>query len=242
MSSEVMLIVLGVAAGIMLVCVFLLLGMYVRIRKSYDALTASYHELEELNSVLRAQRHDQLNHLQVVYGMTELGEYDEIAEYLKPLYLELKKTGKALKTSKPAINALIMAKQQAAERDGIDFFVEVKSKLDNLKIQDWELCKILSNLIDNAMTALMEKPEERNLRVDISEDRDAYVFEISNNGPEIPKEAIAHIFKQGYSTKKEEGHGMGLAIVRKAVNDAGGTINCSSDPEETVFTVRLWKK
>lgn len=241
MDPKVMMTVFGLAAALMLFCVLLLLGMYVRIRKNFDALLTSYRELEELNSVLRTQRHDQLNHLQVVYGMTEMGDYEDIAGYLRPLYMELKKTGKALKTSRPAINALIMAKQQAAEKADIDFFVEVKSALEDVRIRDWELCKILSNLIDNAMTALMEKPEGRCLRVDISEDKEAYIFEISNNGPEIPGEAMGHIFRQGYSTKKEEGHGMGLAIVKKTVTEAGGEITCHSDPEETVFTVRSLK-
>lgn len=241
MSHEILMLVTGLAAILLLLCVLLLLGMYGKIRKSNEALIRSYHELEELNTVLRAQRHDQLNHLQIVYGMAELGEYDEIAKYLKPIYLELQKTGKALKTSRPAVNALIMAKQQAAEKNGIDFFVEVKSSLEGLKIQDWELCKVLSNLIDNAVTALLEKPEDRSLRVDITEDRDAFIFEISNNGPEIPREALGQLFKQGFSTKKEEGHGMGLAIVKRTLADAGGEISCHSDPSETVFTVRIVK-
>lgn len=241
MSSEVMMLVFGIAAALMLVCVLMLLGLFKKMKRNYDSLSQSYRELEELNTVLRAQRHDQLNHLQVVYGMTQLGEYDEIKEYLRPVYTELQKTGKALKTSKPAVNALIMAKQQSAENQGIDFFVEVKSSLEGLKIQDWELCRILSNLIDNAATALQEKPDERNLKLDISEDRDAFIFEVSNNGPEIPKAAMEQIFRQGYSTKKEEGHGMGLAIVKRTVGNAGGAVTCHSNPEETVFIVRLNK-
>lgn len=242
MNYETVLIITGVAAGLMLICVLLLLNMYRRIRKDFEALLASFHNLEVLNSTLRTQRHDQMNHLQVVYGMIELGEYDEIKEYLKPIFTELQKTGKALRTSKPAVNALIMAKQQEAEREDIDFFVEVKSSLETLEIPDWELCKILANLIDNAMTALHERQEERRLRVDITEERDAFVFEIANNGPAIDEDMIETIFKQGFSTKKEEGHGMGLSIVKKAVTEAGGTITCRSDSKETAFTVRLYKE
>ena len=80
MNYETVLIITGVAAGLMLICVLLLLNMYRRIRKDFEALLASFHNLEVLNSTLRTQRHDQMNHLQVVYGMIELGEYDEIKE------------------------------------------------------------------------------------------------------------------------------------------------------------------
>ena len=241
MSLKFILIVLSVTAVLMLVCVVLLIRIVSRQKKNYDTLLASYNDLEELNSHLRAQRHDQLNHLQVVYGMCELGEYGEIENYLKPIYSDLKKTGKALKTSKPAINALIMAKQQTAEQQGIDFYVEVKSSLDGLKIKDWELCKILSNLIDNSITALTEKSGEKSLRIDINENPDSYILEVSNNGPEIPKEVLSQLFVPGFSTKKESGHGMGLAIVKKTVTDAGGDIKVSTDANETVFTVHIAK-
>ena len=67
------------------------------------------------------------------------------------------KTGKALKTSKPAINALLKAKMGEAEGKSIDVYVEVKSDLKELHVADWEVCKVLSNLIDNAMTAFVVK-------------------------------------------------------------------------------------
>ena len=43
------------------------------------------------------------------------------------------------------------------------------------------------------------------------------------------------------STKKEEGHGMGLAIVSEILNENGGDIELSSDDDETVFTVSFGK-
>ena len=63
-----------------------------RLRHQYDALVSSYRDLERLNSDLRAQRHDYLNHLQVVYGLMELEEYDELKTYLAPIYKGMMKT------------------------------------------------------------------------------------------------------------------------------------------------------
>ena len=222
-------------------CVIVFVTIYTRLRHQYDALVSSYRDLERLNSDLRAQRHDYLNHLQVVYGLMELDEYYELKNYLAPIYTGLMKTGKALKTKNPAVNALLRAKMEEAESKGIDFYVEVTSDLSGLKAEPWELCKVLANLMDNAITALEAIPSEKKLRVDIGEDRDSYRFSVANNGPAIPEELQESIFREGFTTKKESGHGMGLSIVTQVLKTYKGTINLSSTEEETVFRIRIPK-
>ena len=215
--------------------------MLICLKGNYDALLESYHNLEELNSTLRAQRHDYLNHLQVVYGMMELEEYADLHKYLEPVYKDMLKTGKALKTSKPAINALLKAKMGEAEGKDIDVYVEVKSDLKELHVADWEVCKVLSNLIDNAMTALEGWSGERKIEIDVTETKEEYIFTVSNSGPMIPEDMKEQIFKQGFTTKHEEGHGMGLYIVQNVLKENAGNISLASDEKETAFVVRFKK-
>lgn len=220
---------------VLAVCILCLLVTYQKLKQHYDDLQMSHKNLEQLNSELRSQRHDYLNHLQVVYGLMQLEEYDELQKYLQPIYKGMQKTGKALKTSKPAINALLKAKMDEAESKNIDFYVEVKSDLKELHMEDWELCKVISNIVDNAMTALEARENEKNITLEIIEDRDSYYFSISNNGPKIPKEMQETIFKQGFTSKKEEGHGMGLYIVMNVIKAYKGTMKLISNEKETVF-------
>lgn len=222
-------------------CIIVFVTIYTRLRQQYDALHSSYRDLERLNSDLRAQRHDYLNHLQVVYGLMELEEYDELKTYLAPIYKGMMKTGKALKTRNPAVNALLRAKMEEAESKGIDFYVEVSSDLSGLTVEPWELCKVLANLMDNAITALEDNPSEKKLRVDIGEDKEYFRFSVANNGPAIPKELQESIFKEGFTTKKESGHGMGLYIVTQVLKTYKGTITFSSTEEETVFSICIPK-
>lgn len=230
-----------VAVLVLAVCMALVLIQHKKQRLQLLQLQESLKNLEQLNFELRAARHDYLNHLQVVYGLLELEEYEDLKKYLEPVYKGIMKTGKALKTSKPALNALLKAKIQEAEGKQIDLYVEVKSDLQKLTVEDWQLCKVLSNLVDNAMTALLEKAEERKLEIDINEDREHYLFTVSNNGNAIPKELQENIFKRGFSTKKESGHGMGLAIVSDIVKENKGIISLSSTEEQTSFTVSFQK-
>ena len=226
---------------ILMICLLGVLILYGRLRRQQESLIESFYQLQKMNEILRGQRHDYLNHMQVVYGMLELREYEELKNYLEPIYKNLMKTGKAIRTSIPAVNALLMAKLGEAEKDDIDFYIEVKSDLKGLQIEPWELCKVLSNLIDNGITALLDKEGERKLMLDISETKEAYFFSVGDNGAPIPAERKTAIFSPGISTKKEEGHGMGLFIVANVLRENNGTIRLSSDEKQTVFTVELQK-
>lgn len=223
-------------------CLVILLRAYQRLTRRNRTLRESVENLGALNDRLRMDRHDYLNHLQVVYGLMELEEYDEMNAYLRKVYKELLKTGKAIKTSKPAINALLAAKMAECEEKGIEFLVEVKSDLKDVGIEDWELCKVLSNLIDNAVRAAEEcDSEEKSVRVNITETAEKYVFEVEDNGQKIPDEIREIIFRKGFTTKKGDGHGMGLAIVSRIVSDNKGEIELATDEQKTVFTVQFKK-
>jgi sensor histidine kinase regulating citrate/malate metabolism len=152
------------------------------------------------------------------------------------------KVNRALKTSQPAVNALLQAKMDEAESQDIDFFLEVASQLSELAIEPWELCKVLGNLIDNAVAAVEKLPGEKRISLEIRETKEAYLFDVRNNGPIIQKEYRKLIFHQGFTTKGGTDHGMGLSIVSAIVKEARGSITYESTEEETCFRVTIPKK
>lgn len=216
-------------------------GLYFASRYKNDNLEESINNLEELNTKLRSQRHDYLNHFQVIYGLMELNEYEEAKKYIEPVFKDIMKVSKALKTAQPAVNALLQAKIELAEKNNIDLFLEIRSELKNIPIEPWNLCKVLANIIDNSMTALATKIKDKQINIEIGEDKINYTFLISNNGPKIPENQIDEIFKQGYSTKNEQGHGMGLFIVAKIIHEASGRISVESKDDKTSFIIELPK-
>lgn len=217
-------------------------GLFSVLRYQNKSFEQSMENLERLNVKLREQRHDYLNQIQVVYGLLELEEYQEARNYLRPVFKDILKVNQALRTAQPAVNALLQAKLEAAEKQGIDFYLEVGTQLKELQIEPWELCKVLANLIDNAAAAVGLIEGERRITLRLEEDRDTYRILVQNNGPAIPPERQKLIFARGYTTKKEEGHGMGLAIVTEVLKEAGGSICLTSEEEETTFSVVLPKQ
>ena len=210
-----------------------------RISDQADMLEESHKNLEELNLEMRKQRHDFMNHLQVVYSLVELGDNRETCEYIERVYGDLKRVGRVLKTSVPALNALIAAKQNDAEENGIQMRTDVRTSLEGLDVPGWELCRVLGNLIDNAFDALKDIPAPE-VRLSLSEDVQYFRFSVWNNGPEIPDKIKERIFEERFSTKGSD-RGMGLSIVRDVVTRHEGSINLVSDSDGTSFQITFRK-
>lgn len=206
-----------------------------------DMLQQTLYELEELNRTLRAQRHDFMNHLQVVYGLIELEEFNDTREYIEKVYKDIQSVNRVMRTSSPALNALLQAKVLACEKRGIETKLNITSQFEQIKIPSWELCRILGNIIDNAIFALNDMLEYKYIQIDLYEDIKAYYFCIKNNGPEIPEENKHKIFEPGFTTKGTNGDGMGLAIAKDTIQNYGGSIEVFSDSEETSFEGKLPK-
>ena len=196
-------------------------------------LEEAYRQLEQLNRTLRAQRHDFKNHLQVVYSLTEMAAYNDVQEYVQRIYEDVQSVGSHIRTSVPAVNALISAKAADCAERGIAFQTDIQSQWDQVQIPGWEMCRILGNLVDNAMDAVLErKDREPWVRVYIGEDIRCWKLEVSNNGPEIPASRRRDIFQPGFTTKSA-GHGNGLSIVSELLEKYNGEMHLSSDAEVT---------
>ena len=199
-----------------------------------DALGDMVAQMDELNRALRAQRHDFLNHLQVVYSLIEMEEYQEAGDYIERIYGDMQSVSKALRTDSPAINALLRAKLAECEAAGILTEIDTAGSWKDMGMPAWEFCRILSNLIDNAMDAL-ENTANSSLRIMLHEDTHGYAFSVANNGPVIPPEAMRRIFEPGVSSHGE-GRGMGLYIVRSTLQKYGGEIHVASEERGTIFS------
>jgi len=211
-------------------------------KKGSNNLIDTIKDLESFNKTLRTQRHDYLNHIQVIYSLMELEEFDEARNYMEPVYKDIVRISKALKTSKPAVNALLQAKLQMAEKNEIEMELEIKSDLKHLNMEPWEFCRVIGNIIDNAIFALKLKPDNRYMLVEFSEDVQNIKINISNNGYTIPKEIMDNIFEEGFTTKGNKGEGMGLAIVKEIIETFHGTVAVTSDEKRTSFEIVIPKK
>ena len=205
-----------------------------------DSLEDALSMLTQQQATLRAQRHDFMNHLQVVSGLLELEEYAAAGEYIEKVYGDIVKVNRTLKTAHPAINALLAAKMGDCENRGIALTLEIGSPWEGMTVPSWEICRALGNLIDNAMDALQGTSEHPAIRIRLGESLHEFSLSVTNNGPAIPEAIRERIFQSGFSTKSA-GRGMGLAIVEEIVRNHQGHLSLTSDEKETCFSITLPK-
>ncbi|EGD49803.1 signal transduction histidine kinase regulating citrate/malate metabolism [Ruminiclostridium papyrosolvens DSM 2782] len=212
-----------------------------QINSKNDTLVQTLFQLEELNKTLRAQRHDFMNHLQVVYGLIELEEFSDTKDYIEKVYNDIQKVSRVMRTSNPAFNALLQAKVLAGEKRGIETRLTVNSRFDKIKIPTWEFCRVIGNIIDNAIYALENSQGNKYIEIILHEDIKYYYFTIKDNGSGMPQDIIDKIFETGFTTKGNKGEGMGLAITKETLLNYGGSINVRVDNGETIFEGQIPK-
>jgi signal transduction histidine kinase len=114
--------------------------------------------------------------------------------------------------------------------DGIDFYND-----------PWRIAEILRNLISNAIKyrKLDEPHSEIAIRINVDHLRAEITF--ADNGIGIEEKNLARVFEMFYrATEQSDGSGIGLYIVKNAVDKIGGQISVASLLSEgTRFTIIL---
>ena len=90
--------------------------------------------------------------------------------------------------------------------------------------------QILVNLVNNAADAMRDRPGPRLIAIRIGAEGDAVRIQVTDSGPGIPEEHLAHLFDPFFTTKST-GIGMGLNICRSTIEAMGGELTVNNLPE-----------
>ena len=124
------------------------------------------------------------------------------------------------------------------EKKDIDLDVELEDLSytgnESLMLHVWD------NLIGNAIKF---SPPGGLVGVSLKREGEQAVFRVEDCGPGIDEASLSHIFEKFYqsdSSHKQEGNGLGLALVKQILELCGGTVSAENLPEGGCrFTVRL---
>jgi signal transduction histidine kinase len=97
---------------------------------------------------------------------------------------------------------------------------------------------VLLNLVLNAIEAVSENGQIKVATEETDGSREI-ILSMTDNGPGIAPEDLSRIFEP-YFTKRPGGTGLGLALVRRIVEEHGGKIQATNQPEGGArFEIRL---
>lgn len=236
---------------IIIVIAIIIIGMFLSLILTYNLFTFEKQQrtlekqqlyithLQEMMQVIKAQRHDFINHLQVVYGLLQIGENNQALEYITDLYQDIQVSGEILRLAIPELIALLMVKMGVATARGISLSIAVESDLAELEVKPLDMAAIVGNLINNALEAVEDFPAlQRKVDIKVSENTRYFVIQTLNPGY-ISPEIRRLIFTSGFSTKQGTSErGLGLSSVEHLVKKYRGKIVLSSHQEKgTRFTV-----
>jgi two-component system sensor histidine kinase AgrC len=193
--------------------------------------------LQEMMQIIKAQRHDFVNHLQVIYGMVTLGNENQVKSYIDTLYKDIQVTNNILQIAFPELSALLLVKTGVATARNISLEIKQNSDLSNLMVPPMELVTVVGNLLNNALEAVEDfDPCLRTVKIRFFEKPGLYIIQTQNPGY-MPPDIKSKILEPGFSTKTGE-RGIGLASIKYQVEKRNGMVLVSSHPEHgTRFTI-----
>lgn len=99
---------------------------------------------------------------------------------------------------------------------------------------------ILGNLISNAIKYQKEDETDKKVSINIIVSKEQVEISIADNGMGILNEHLEKIFTQFFKSKVNHGSGLGLFIVKEALNKINGRIAVNSDPiDGTTFKIMI---
>lgn len=102
------------------------------------------------------------------------------------------------------------------------------------------LLRVIGNITDNAIQAMDGKGVMHfSTRTIFAEDVPWMEVTVGNDGPVIPSVCLSRLFDPFFTKGKRNGTGLGLAICRRLVEAHGGTIDVTSVPGSTAFSLIL---
>lgn len=173
-----------------------------------------YHQIlmmKKEKQEFRKIKHDFTNIITTASGFIEIGKPDKALNILTNANDDLLGLAGFSICSNETINTIIYIKQQQAEKNHIKMTTIIEEEYI-VRVDDYDLCRLLHNIIDNSLNAASKIDDNRYCNINISINEDSITIK-SENGFNKSKKI----------TKAKTGeHGNGIGIINEIVSKYGG--------------------
>lgn len=199
-----------------------------------DLMEKHCEEVENMYRQTRGWRHDYRNHIQTMKAYLSMGRYEELAEYLEQLDMDLSQVDTVVKTGNVMVDAVLNSKISVARAKQIA--VDAKARVpQHMSVAEVDLCVILGNLLDNAIEACMgiEEESQRFIRIyiDVLQGQ-LYLYVLNATAGILKRRGNSYL-----STKDSREHGYGLMRMDRVVEKYHGYLD--RQDEEGVFATEV---
>ncbi len=203
--------------------------------------------LQESNEVLqltnKIMRHDILNDVQVARSALDLYQDEQDEELLDKLASRLEQSASLINRMQE-LETLVTAGDTLKPyrvRDVVgdmaeDYDVDVSINGDCTVQADAAFPSVIDNILENAVV----HGEADHIDVTMEDQDGRCSLCIADNGTGIPDDVKDRVFEERYSHGGHAGSGLGLYIVRKAIERYGGSVTIEdNEPSGTIVSIHL---
>ncbi len=154
--------------------------------------------MEDLLEVLRVQRHNFLNHLQVISGLLQLKKHDRIMDYIIQIGDEYNQDSLVGRLEVPEIVVAILSSDLAAGKQGIKINKRITTGLEKGIAKAEEAADILKQLLKLVISVVWNADSEKQeIELDIKEEAAKYAFRLK-----LPCSVIEEEFRNEFEALK----------------------------------------
>ena len=205
-----------------------------RVNQELVESEARYFEASaEANKQIRAMKHDMKNNMQVLQMLLEKGDYDRMKEYIGEMSQNIESADVSAHTGDTIADAIISDKKNKAEKAGVT--LNVSGVITDVDFSPVDTCKILGNILDNAIEAVSDERfvdlDPSYKVIDLSFKKTEKFFMISMVNP--CNDAPVYVGDRIISSKANKSeHGFGLQNAKEAALKYGGdmSVECTAKP------------
>ena len=191
----------------------------------------NYKLLQENEEELRSLRHDIKNHILMIEEYLNKSNTETAIEHIKGISKTLDAISTVIYTSNPSIDAAVNIGGRKARVAGIDYKVQVLGNAE-VKVEAVDICRLLSNAIDNAIEAAQET-KEKYIFMEIKISEENIIIHIENSTQKEKSSLLT-------SKKDRKNHGFGMIGIKKVVNKQNGVMNYNLN--NGVFSLNIMLK
>ncbi|MBQ9826614.1 MAG: GHKL domain-containing protein [Firmicutes bacterium] len=206
------------------------------------ALVEAVRGRQSSEEAIRALRHDLKNHAISMKLMLDNGETDEAQKYLDSFIEAASDTVESYHTGSELLDGLLKLKLAPAIEAGVDVGCTLDFRAAAEKIDNFDLCVLMGNVLDNAVEACAAMPAgtSKYIRISGGHAANCQLIKIDNscvltgrNNPgagESSADDRPTADKLPVTTKADRTlHGFGLRNVRSVLDRYGGTMTIAND-------------
>ena len=207
------------------------------LKKTQEYTNQYIDSLRSEYETVRKMRHDYKNSFITIRELLLSDKTSEAISQIDENIGEISETEVFINTNNPTVNAVVNAKLSSAKSFGIESSCACTSDISG--VSDMDLTRLLSNILDNAITSCRENIGKRQINIHISADNSSYLISVKNT---IDKSVIESN-PQLMSTKRNKSeHGYGVKIIREIAEKYDGRSDFYEEAGMFCCSVVLRKK